>query len=117
MPLRGHEVNNNSFPSLNDLSWALIALMGGVARYLDGFLKGQQTPTWSRIAAHAFVSGFSGYMVAQVAVLIKPEWSFISAGVAGYLGTQALDMVADLMRQRAGIEKSPDKSADKGSTP
>lgn len=44
-------------------------------------------------------------MVAQVALLIKPEWAFIAAGVAGYLGTQALDMVADLMRKRAGVEK------------
>lgn len=101
--------NTSTFPTWNDLAWAVIAVLGGVARYLDSFLKGQQTPTWSRMAAHAFVSGFSGYMVAQAALLIKPEWAFISAGIAGYLGTQALDMTADLIKKRVGAEDKKDQ--------
>ena len=92
----------NSFPSINDLTWALIAVLGGVASYLDGFLKGKQTPTLSRIIAHAFVSGFSGYMVAQVVLLVKPDWVFVAAGFAGYLGTQALDLVAEILKRRVG---------------
>lgn len=95
----------NSWSSWNDLAWAIIAVLGGVARYLDTFLKGGHPPTWSRMIAHAFVSGFSGYMVAQATLFIKPEWAFIAAGVAGYLGTQALDMVADFMRKRAGVDE------------
>lgn len=90
---------------LNEVAWAFIAILGGIARYLDAFLKGGQPPTWTRMLAHAFVSGFSGYMVAKVALLIKPEWAFIAAGVAGYLGTQALDMVAELMKKRVGADK------------
>ncbi len=99
---------NGNGPSWNDLAWAIIAILGGVARYLDSFLKGQTVPSWGRVIAHAFVSGFSGYMVAQAALLIKPEWAFIAAGVAGYLGTQALDMTADLIKRRVGGEKSGD---------
>jgi len=97
----------HQFPTWNDAVWAIIAILGGVARYLDGFLKGQQTPTWSRIIAHAFVSGFSGYMAAQMALLIKPEWAFIIAGMAGYLGTQALDIVADIIKRRVGSHEEP----------
>lgn len=97
--------SGGNFPSVNDVAWAVIAILGGIARYLDSFLKGGHPPTWTRLMAHAFVSGFSGYMVAQVSLQIKPEWAFIAAGVAGYLGTQALDMVAELMRKRAGVDK------------
>jgi len=93
---------SGSWPTWNDAAWAVIAVLGGVARYLDSFLKGQTVPTWSRMIAHAFVSGFSGYMVAQATLLIKPEWAFIAAGIAGYLGTQALDMTADLLKKRVG---------------
>lgn len=98
---------NSSWPTWNDAAWAIIAMLGGVARYLDGFIKGQTAPTWSKILAHAFVSGFSGYIVAQAVLLIKPEWAFIAAGVAGYLGTQALDITADLIRKRVGGEDKP----------
>ena len=93
--------NSNGFPSLNDLAWVMIAILGGIANYLDGFLKGKQTPTIGRVFAHAFVSGFSGYIVAQVFLLVRPEWAFVTAGIAGYLGTQALDVVADVLRKRA----------------
>jgi len=102
---------HGSWPSWNDLAWAIIAILGGVARYLDGFIKGQMVPTWSKMIAHAFVSGFSGYMIAQAMLLIKPEWAFIAAGVAGYLGTQALDMAADLAKKRVGA------STDEGKQP
>lgn len=88
--------------SWNHIAWAAIAVLGGIARYLDSFLKGQTVPTWGRMVAHAFVSGFSGYMAAQAMLLVKPEWAFIVAGVAGYLGTQALDIMADLIKKRAG---------------
>lgn len=92
---------NNQFPSLTDLAWAAIAILGGIASYLDSFLKGKQTPTAGRMLAHAFVSGFSGYMVAQVVIFVRPEWAFVSAGIAGYLGTQALDFVAEILKRRA----------------
>lgn len=98
---------HSSWPSWNDVAWAAIAVLGGVARYLDSFLKGGAPPTWTRLVAHAFVSGFSGYMVAQAALLIKPEWAFIAAGVAGYLGTQALDLTADLIKKRVGGDDKP----------
>lgn len=100
-------MSNHSWPSWNDLAWAVIAVLGGVARYLDSFLKGQTVPTWSRMVAHAFVSGFSGYMAAQAMLLVKPEWAFIVAGVAGYLGTQALDIIADLIKKRVGGDDKP----------
>lgn len=92
----------SNWPSWEHAAYALIAVIGGIARYLDSYLKGQTAPTWSRMTAHAVVSGFSGYMAAHATLLIKPEWTFIVAGVAGYLGTQALDFMADVIKKRAG---------------
>jgi hypothetical protein len=98
----------HQWPTINDVTWAAIAVLGGIARYLDSFLKGQTIPTWSKMIAHAFVSGFSGYMIAMAVMLMKPEWVFIAAGVAGYLGTTALDILADVIRKRVGAEDPKD---------
>jgi len=105
--MAGEPGNGSAFPTWNDAVWAIIAVLGGLASYLDSFLKGKQTPTLGKMIAHAFVSGFSGYMVAQIVLLIKPEWAFVAAGVAGYLGTQALDLAADMLKRRVGAKDDP----------
>lgn len=85
-----------------ELAWIIIAMMGGVARYLDSYLKSGAPPKWGMALGHAIVSGFSGYMVAQVAMKFEPDWALIAAGIGGYLGTQGLDFLADLLKKRMG---------------
>lgn len=76
------------------------ASFGGIAKYLDFYIRTGEMPTFGKLLAHAVVSGFSGYMFAQVVVKFHPEWMTVAAGIGGYLGTQGLDFVADVIKKR-----------------
>ena len=95
-----------------ELVWILLAMMGGVARYLDTYLKSGNPPQWGRAVTHALVSGFSGYMVAQVALRVHPEWALVAAGVGGYLGTQGLDFVTEVIKKRLGGDAPKEEKTD-----
>lgn len=88
--------------STAELMWVLFAMAGGVARYLNMYLRTGAVPKMGLLFAHAVVSGFSGYVVAQVILRIEPDWAFVAAGVGGYLGTQGLDWAASVLRTRFG---------------
>ena len=83
-----------------ELFWFVIAVAGGIARFLDTYLRTGVFPAVGRMAAHALVSGFSGYMVAQVVMKISPEWTLVAAGVGGYLGTQGIDWISNALHAR-----------------
>lgn len=85
-----------------ELAWVGIAMTGGIARYLDTYLRTATPPKFGMLLAHALVSGFSGYMVAQVALRVQPDWALVAAGVGGYLGTQGLDWLSEILKRRLG---------------
>lgn len=88
-----------------ELAWVGLAMMGGVARYLDSYLRSGQNPRLGLALSHALVSGFSGYMVAQVTLRVQPEWALVAAGIGGYLGTQGMDWLATVLKKRIGGDK------------
>jgi len=77
-------------------------MVGGIARYLDKYLNSGSTPQFGMIIGHAVVSGFSGYMVAQVALKVQPDWALVAAGIGGYLGIQGLDWLSEVVKKRIG---------------
>jgi len=89
------------FKEWGEIAWIILAMMGGVARYLDSYLKSGDTPKLGMLLAHGLISGFSGYMIAQVALAVgRDDWALIAAGIGGYLGTQGLDFVSEMVKKR-----------------
>ncbi len=77
-----------------EAAYAVIAVVGGVARYLAGYLKGEQF-NMTHFLAHAFVSGFSGYIFAHLSGLIglDSNATFFIAGLGGFMGTKAIELI------------------------
>lgn len=96
------QLPNSLFAQAPEILWVLVAMIGGVARSLDGYLSGNVFPGVAKLVAHGFVSGFSGYMVAQVLLRLSPDWALIGAGIGGYLGTQGLDWITLILKERFG---------------
>jgi len=109
-PVSSHTTDATWLGYTAQVMWLLLAMAGGVARYLDSYLRTGVMPKLTALFAHALVSGFSGYMVAQVVLRIEPDWALVSAGIGGYLGTQGLDWAAYVIKNRA----LPGSSASKG---
>lgn len=89
------------------LMWVGIAAVGGVVRYLDVYLRTGVAPAIGPALGHAFVSGFAGYMTALTVLRFDPEWALIAAGAGGYLGTQALDWVAGVVKAKVQSHMPP----------
>lgn len=94
---------HNIFKSVDPLQFVLgaIALCGGVARYLNGFING--TPFSFRVfLASAFVAGFTGWIFATVGTsMAMPQGVvFAMAGTGGFFGEQTMKLTMEWMQAR-----------------
>lgn len=101
----------NNLP--NELIWALIAAFGGIARFLDKFLREEEKLVAGRIIATVTVTSFTGWMAAEVCLLYYPNWAIIAAGVGGYAGTQIMDELIRILRIRLQGSEQEMKKNDK----
>lgn len=76
--------------------YVLVAMVGGVARYLNSFVSGQKFSLTIFIAS-GFVAGFSGLMFALVgdSLHLPAPMSHIMAGVGGFFGDQTMKLVLE----------------------
>lgn len=81
--------------------YGVVAVAGGIARYLNSYVGGQKFRA-SIFLASAVVAGFSGFMFALLgqslnmpAVLIN-----IMAGVGGFFGDQTLKYVMEFITKK-----------------
>lgn len=88
--------------------YTLLAIVGGVANYLSTYLRGAEFDL-RHLLAHAFVSGFSGLMFAQFAGFLgwTGEVQFMFAGLGGFMGTKAVEHIAERILERTTTEKEP----------
>lgn len=107
LPLPSDPPPPNILSGLLEFLWVGFAMVGGIAHHLDAYLRGGDFPSFRMFIANAVVSGFSGYMMALVALRVAPDWAYISAGIGGYLGTQGIDFVASVMRGRIAQVVNP----------
>jgi len=78
----------------------LLALFGGIARYLDTYLKGIETFSISRMVATIVVCSFSGYMCSMFVNFFYPTWIYVSAGIGGYAGVEALNFIINFWKNK-----------------
>lgn len=83
------------------LTYGLIALCGGVARYLNGYTKGKPFSLTMFIAS-AFISGFSGWMFATLGMSLDfPQpFVFMMAGTGGFFGDQTMKFLYETIKKR-----------------
>jgi hypothetical protein len=79
-----------------ELIWATVAVMGGVARYLNSYVNGHHFRL-SILVASAVVAGFSGMMFALFAESMKlpSPMPHIFAGMGGFFGEQTLKFIME----------------------
>ena len=76
---------------ITQLLYGLIAVCGGVARYLNSYANGQPFKL-SILAASAFVAGFGGWVFALLGVTMDMPQNllWVMAGVGGFFSEQSL---------------------------
>lgn len=81
--------------------YGVIAIAGGVARYLTGYKDGVPFK-FSIFIASAVVAGFSGWMFAQMGTSLRmsQEIVFIMAGTGGFMGEQTMKLIAEWLQSK-----------------
>ncbi len=83
------------------LVYGAVATMGGIARYLNSFAVGTPFNLYV-LCASAFVSGFSGWMFAQIGISMQLPQAilFVMAGTGGFFGDQTMKFVMEWAQGR-----------------
>lgn len=79
-----------------EVIYVTLAVIGGVARYFNGFINGEGFK-FSVFCASAFVAGFSGYMFALLgdSLHLPSQMVHIMAGTGGFMGDQTLKFIME----------------------
>mgnify|MGYP003436553482 FL=1 len=89
----------------------VIACIGGIAKYLQGYLKGRKF-SLAHLLASCFVSGFSGFIFALFgkAMNLPADYLYVTAGVGGFMGSSAIDLVAESIKRKLEVNPEPKDS-------
>ncbi len=84
-----------------EIIYGTIAVMGGVARYLDGYINGGKF-RFSVFLASAVVAGFSGFMFALLgeSLNLPNAMKSVMAGVGGFFGEQTLKFIMEIIQRK-----------------
>ncbi|MDR0397231.1 MAG: phage holin family protein [Oscillospiraceae bacterium] len=85
------------------LAHSLLATLGALARQLN--LKGTASIKMLQFVSGCFIAAFTGIMVFFLAQSLKlnDNIAYAAAGISGWVGPQALDGVADLVKKASGL--------------
>lgn len=92
--------------SMTSIIWALLGAIGGIVKVLAMLLTTSPLPSRKTIMwlvlANAFISGFSGFLGAVVVSTLttNSDLHVVAAGICGYLGVAALDIISNWLKQR-----------------
>lgn len=79
------------------IAYGSVAIIGGIARYLNMYSSGQTPFSLKMFLASTFVSGFSGYMFSLIGLSLSLPTTFIfmMAGSGGFFGDQTMKYVTE----------------------
>lgn len=86
-----------------EIIWIIIAIFGGLARYLDTYIKNKEEFSFGHALANIFICGFTGFITAEVMMLVYPQWALVSAGIGGYLGTEIMNYLLEVWKNKLTI--------------
>lgn len=81
-----------------EIIYGLIAVTGGIARYLNGYVDGRKFK-FGIFLASAVVAGFSGYMFALLgtSLFLPDPMPYIFAGCGGFFGEQTMKFIMEMI--------------------
>lgn len=84
-----------------EIIYGILAVMGGVARYLNSFVNGQKF-RFSVFLASAVVAGFSGFMFALLgeSLALPSAMKNVMAGIGGFFGEQSLKFIMEIIQRK-----------------
>lgn len=84
-----------------EIIYGTLAIMGGVARYLKGFIDGQKFSVGIFVAS-AVVAGFSGFMFALLgeSLNLPHTMTNVMAGIGGFFGDQSLKFIMETIQRK-----------------
>jgi len=84
-----------------ELFYTIVAVVGGIARYLTGFTNGIPFNLGIFLAS-TFVSGFSGYMFAILgqSMSLPLPMLFVMAGTGGFMGEQTMKLIMEYVSKK-----------------
>jgi hypothetical protein len=84
--------------------YGLIAICGGIARYLKSYVDGAPF-SLGIFAASAFISGFGGWVFAQIGISMNLPQPILyaMAGAGGYFSDQTLKLVLEYVQGKAKV--------------
>lgn len=95
-----------------EILYVIISALGGLAKYLNGYLRGKRFDLW-KLLASMLVSAFSGVTCAHLALIIRPGWEIIAASVGGFMGGEAMTFLATWLTKKLNIEEEQSQGDNK----
>ena len=85
-----------------EIIYGILAIAGGIARYLNSFVVEGQKFRFSILLASAFVAGFSGFMFALIgeSLHLPLTMTHVMAGIGGFFGEQTLKFIFEMMQKK-----------------
>lgn len=95
--------------TINLIKILFIAFFGGIARYLDEYLRGKKFNFW-KMLARVVLSGFFGWLGAELVGKYSHDFAFVAAGVAGFGGGEIANVLIriflKIIGKQTGVEVS-----------
>jgi NO-binding membrane sensor protein with MHYT domain len=89
-----------------------LAIFGSLARMLS--TKEKEVRRIRDLLSRLFVTTFAGLLVGLICLAMHfgAMWAAIAGAIAGWLGTQSIDLIIAIGKKKLGVEEKKDEQSD-----